>query len=257
MAEAYRNLTATGAVGLATTDNLNFGNPERPEIMGQLVGCIKGIAEAVAGLGMPIVSGNVSLYNETEGEAILPTPTIGAVGLLGSIEDLIRIAPHENDVIVLVGTTSGHLGQSSLLYELHGVQAGDAPDVDLSAERVAGACVLEANQRGLITAAHDLSDGGLAIAATEMAIAGQVGAIVRSSDTLDDARWFYGEDQGRYLLACAESDVDSLIDVFTSQGVTAVQVGQFTGENICLGNGSVPLNEVAKLHDEGLQKLVG
>ena len=138
VAEAYRNLSATGARPLAATDNLNFGNPERPEIMGQLVGCIQGIGKACAALDMPIVSGNVSLYNETEGRAILPTPTIGAIGLLASLDDLIRMAPHEGDVLLLLGTTRGHLGQSALLAELYGREEGDAPPVDLAAERAAG-----------------------------------------------------------------------------------------------------------------------
>jgi phosphoribosylformylglycinamidine synthase len=120
VAEAYRNLTATGAQPLAATDNLNFGSPERPEIMGQFVGCVKGIGAACAALGMPIVSGNVSLYNETEGRAILPTPTIGAVGLLHSLDALIGMAPRAGDVLLLLGETRGHLGQSALLAELWG-----------------------------------------------------------------------------------------------------------------------------------------
>jgi phosphoribosylformylglycinamidine synthase subunit PurL len=129
VAEAYRNLVATGARPLAATDNLNFGNPERPEIMGQLVGCIRGIGAACATLGMPIVSGNVSLYNETEGRAILPTPTIGGVGLIEDLGAVIRMGPRAGDALVLVGETGGHLGQSVLLAEVFGLEDGPPPPV--------------------------------------------------------------------------------------------------------------------------------
>ena len=156
VAEAYRNLVASGARPLAATDNLNFGNPERPEIMGQFVGCIRGIAAACKALDMPIVSGNVSLYNETEGRAILPTPTIGGVGLIESLDDVIRMAPRAGDRLLLVGATRGHLGRSALLAELLGREEGEAPPVDLAAERAAGELVLAANAEGLVGAAHDL-----------------------------------------------------------------------------------------------------
>ena len=172
VAEAYRNLSATGARPLAATDNLNFGNPERPEIMGQLVGCIRGIGSACTALDLPIVSGNVSLYNETEGRAILPTPTIGAVGLLNSLDEVIRMAPSAGDVLLLLGKTSGHLGQTALLAEVFGREEGDVPPVDLPAEVAAGTFVRASKAAGLITAAHDLSEGGLAMAAAEMALAG-------------------------------------------------------------------------------------
>ncbi|MBA3324876.1 MAG: phosphoribosylformylglycinamidine synthase subunit PurL, partial [Rhodobacteraceae bacterium] len=152
VAEAYRNLTATGARPLAATDNLNFGNPERPEIMGQLVGCIEGIAEACAALDMPIVSGNVSLYNETEGRAILPTPTIGGVGLLESLAELIGMAPRPGDRLLLLGESRGHLGQSALLAEVLGREEGDAPPVDLAAERAAGDFLRAAKAAGLVSA---------------------------------------------------------------------------------------------------------
>src|SRR5690606_15758873 len=165
VAEAFRNLSATGARPLATTDNLNFGNPEKPEIMGQLVGCIQGIAEACRALDMPVVSGNVSLYNETDGRAILPTPTIGAVGLLDSLDQIIRMAPGADEALVLIGETSGHLARSAYAWELFGEANGPPPPVNLAAERAAGELVRALHEAGLITAAHDLSDGGLAIAA--------------------------------------------------------------------------------------------
>ena len=173
MAEAYRNLTATGARPLAATDNLNFGNPERPEIMGQLVGCIKGIAAACKALDMPIVSGNVSLYNETEGRAILPTPTIGGVGLIERLDQVIRMAPRGRGPAAADrrdARASRAVGARSP--RSSGGEEGDAPPVDLAAERAAGEFLRRANAAGLVGAAHDLSDGGLAVAAAEMALAG-------------------------------------------------------------------------------------
>ncbi len=181
VAEAYRNLTAVGALPLATTDNLNFGNPEKPEIMGQLVGAIKGIGEACRALDFPIVSGNVSLYNETDGTGILPTPTIGAVGLLASLDDLIAGLPQDGDIALVIGETHGHLGQSALLAEAFGREEGDAPPVDLAAERLHGE-FLRAN-RALLRAATDLSDGGLALAAFEMAEGAGLGVTLDTEKT--------------------------------------------------------------------------
>ena len=166
VAEAYRNLSAVGALPLATTDNLNFGNPEKPEIMGQFVGAIKGIGEAVAALNRPIVSGNVSLYNETDGQGILPTPTIGAVGLIAEGEEAITGEVREGHIALLIGETTGHLGQSALLAEVFNREDGDAPTVDLEAEKRNGEFI-RAN-RELIKACTDLADGGLALAAFEL-----------------------------------------------------------------------------------------
>jgi phosphoribosylformylglycinamidine synthase len=256
VAEAYRNLTATGARPLAATDNLNFGNPERPEIMGQLVGCIGGIGEACAALDMPIVSGNVSLYNETEGSAILPTPTIGGVGLLDDLGLLIRMAPRDGDRLLLVGETRGHLGQCALLAELFGREEGDAPPVDLAAERAAGEFLRAANARGLVAAAHDLSDGGLALAAAEMALAGGIGLEIVSEADMDLAEWFFGEDQGRYLIACAPEAVTALGAMAAAAGVAMRPVGRAQGTSLRLGPAVVPLDRLAGRHREGLARLM-
>ncbi|WP_424927645.1 phosphoribosylformylglycinamidine synthase subunit PurL [Amaricoccus tamworthensis] len=256
VAEAYRNIICTGSRPLATTDNLNFGNPEKPEIMGQFVGCISGIGAACSALDTPIVSGNVSLYNETDGTGILPTPTIGAVGLLADLDHLIGAAPTSGDAAVLIGKTSGHLGQSAVLAELFDREEGDAPEVDLDAERSAGDFILAANQAGLISAANDLSDGGLAICAAEMALAGNVGVDVVTSDNLSETGWFFGEDQARYLLAANPENLRSLLDLAASHGVPAQQVGKFTGDTIRLGAERVPLSEVAEAHASGLTKFL-
>ncbi|MBC57533.1 MAG: phosphoribosylformylglycinamidine synthase II [Confluentimicrobium sp.] len=229
VAEAYRNLCAVGARPLATTDNLNFGNPEKPEIMGQFVGAIKGIGAACSALDMPIVSGNVSLYNETDGSGILPTPTIGAVGLLTHLDELIAGVPEEGQIALLVGETAGHLGQSALLYEVFHREDGDAPHVDLDAERRNGEFI-RAN-RDLIGACTDLSDGGLALAAFEMAEAGGIGVQLDAEDTPT----LFGEDQGRYLLACSFDQAEALMVAAGHAGVHIETVGRFGGDVVKFG----------------------
>lgn len=241
VAEAYRNLCASGAKPLATTDNLNFGNPEKPEIMGQLVGAIQGIGEACSALDMPIVSGNVSLYNETDGAPILPTPTIGAVGLLKFAKNLIGNEPNAGDFAILVGDTQGHLGQSALLAEVFNREDGDAPAVDLVAERRNG--VFVRNNRKMITAATDLSDGGLALAAFEMAAAGNVGVTIEDGDTAD----VFGEDQARYLLACSYDCAETLMIAASHADVAVKIVGRFGGETVKIGSAEAPLTELCDL----------
>jgi len=248
VAEAYRNLTAVGATPLATTDNLNFGNPEKPEIMGQFVGAIKGIGAAVAALDMPIVSGNVSLYNETDGRAILPTPTIGAVGLLKSLDDLIAGRPVEGDAVVLVGATAGHLGQSALLAEAFGIEGGDAPHVDLAAEKAHGDFI-RAN-RAHIRACTDLGDGGLALAAFEMAEGAGLGVTL---DTADIATLF-GEDQARYLIATA--DAEALVAAGKAAGVPVAVVGRFGGDAVSFGGDAAPLAALSDLYRGAFAKAV-
>ena len=242
VAEAYRNLIAVGALPLAATDNLNFGNPEKPEIMGQFVGSIKGIGEACAALDMPIVSGNVSLYNETDGKGILPTPTIGAVGLLSSLDDLIAGLPREGDLAVIIGETKGHLGQSALLAEAFGREEGDAPHVDLAAERRNGE-FLRANRK-LLGAATDLSDGGLALAAFEMAENAGIGVTIESGDIA----FLFGEDQARYLAAVRPSDIAALTAAAGAADVTLAQVGRFGGAAVTLGAASAPVAELSKIY---------
>ncbi|ULB09109.1 phosphoribosylformylglycinamidine synthase subunit PurL [Cereibacter azotoformans] len=251
VAEAYRNLTAVGAKPLATTDNMNFGNPEKPEIMGQFVGAIKGIGAAVAALDMPIVSGNVSLYNETDGVAILPTPTIGAVGILQSLDELIAGQPEEGDVALVIGETKGHLGQSALLAELLGREDGDAPHVDLDAEKRHGE-FLRANRK-LVSAATDLSDGGLALAAFEMAEGAGLGLTLTVTGTAQ----LFGEDQARYLVAVHPDQTKALQAAAEAAGVPLQQVGQFGGEEVTLGTVSAPLVDLSRLHRGAFAAAIG
>ncbi len=257
VAEAFRNLCATGARPLAITDNLNFGNPERPEIMGQLVGCIRGIGEASRALDMPVVSGNVSLYNETEGRAILPTPTIGAVGLLEGLDEVIPMAAPPDAALVLLGPVIGHLGQSALLAELWAREEGAAPPVDLDAERRAGELVRGLKAKGLVLAAHDLSDGGLAVAAAEMALAAGQGVRIDAREGHSAAAWFFGEEQGRYLLAAAEAAVDAILEAARVAGVPAMRVGEVVGDAVRLGDSAAPLDDLRAASENALPRLMG
>ena len=251
VAEAWRNLVACGATPLAATDNLNFGNPEKPEIMGQFVGAIKGIGEACRALDFPIVSGNVSLYNETDGQPILPTPTIGGVGLLETLDDLIAGLPSDGDVILVVGETRGHLAQSALAYEAFGIEDGDAPPVDLDAERRHGDFILQ--NRARIRACADLSDGGLALAAFEMAEAARIGV------TLDDTDigQLFGEDQARYLIAASADDAAGLADAARTAGVPVTQAGHFGGDVVTLGGDAAPLAELSALYRTAFAAAIG
>ncbi len=251
VAEAYRNLTAVGAKPLATTDNLNFGNPEKPEIMGQFVGAIKGIGAAVAALDMPIVSGNVSLYNETDGAAILPTPTIGAVGLIDDAEHAITGVPREGHVLLMLGAAEGHLGRSALLAEVFNRSDGDAPHVDLEAEKAAGDFIRD--NRDWITACTDISDGGLALATYEMAEAGDVGAVLSVTDTPG----LFGEDQGRYLIACNFDQAEALMGAAAKADLPLVTVGKFTGSDLVIGTSSAAVAELRETSRATLPALFG
>jgi len=253
VAEAFRNQCATGARPLATTDNLNFGNPEKPAIMGQLVGCIKGIGAACVALDMPIVSGNVSLYNETDGTGIHPTPTIGAVGILDNISQLIRMIATAGDQIVLLGDTTGHLGQSALLADVLGLEIGDAPSVDLVAERKAGELVRALHGAGAITAAHDVSDGGIALAVTDMCLMSDVGATIENRSHLANISWCFAEDQARYLLAC--TNVDKVLSMAQAAGVPAVAIGQFSGKTLDLCGATVALSDIKSAYQCGLSNV--
>ena len=250
VAEAYRNLTAVGALPLATTDNLNFGNPEKPEIMGQFVGAIQGIDAACRALDVPIVSGNVSLYNETDGTGILPTPTIGAVGLLTSLDDLIAGLPAEGDIALVIGETKGHLGQSALAYEAFGIEAGDAPSVDLAAERKHGE-FLRANRK-LLNAANDLADGGLALAAFEMAEEAGLGLALDASEIAA----LFGEDQARYLVACSAANAAALEAASAAAGVPLSRVGRFGGAEVAFGSAKAPLAELSALYRSAFKAAV-
>jgi phosphoribosylformylglycinamidine synthase len=230
VAESWRNLTATGALPLALTDNMNFGNPERPEIMGQFVGVIEGMREACLALDYPVVSGNVSLYNETSGSAILPTPVIGGVGLVADAHRAVDLALKEaGNALILIGDTRGHLGCSLYLREIEGREAGPPPPVDLVAERKNGDFVRGQIGAGRVAACHDIGDGGVLVALAEMAMAGGAGATLDPLPAgLPPHAWLFGEDQGRYLIETG--DADRILAAAGVAGVPARRIGSVAGE---------------------------
>ncbi|RWE97169.1 MAG: phosphoribosylformylglycinamidine synthase subunit PurL [Mesorhizobium sp.] len=258
VAECWRNLTATGALPLAATDNLNFGNPERPEIMGQFVGAVKGIGDACRALGFPIVSGNVSLYNETKGRGILPTPTIGGVGLIADWSKMARIGfAAEGQMIVLVGAPpswGSHLGQSVYMRDIHGRADGPPPPVDLAHEKRVGDHVRSLIASGVVTAAHDISDGGLAIALAEMAMASGIGAAIPGLTGTDPIPVWFGEDQGRYLLTLSidpqSGEWDRIRQEQEKLGIFAPWIGTTGGRDLKLGDARpVPVSELKAAHE--------
>ena len=266
VAECWRNLTATGAEPLAATDNLNFGNPERPEIMGQLVEAIRGIGDACRALEFPIVSGNVSLYNETNGRGILPTPTIGGVGLLDDWAKMARIgfaAPHQ--AVLLVGAPPAwgtHLGQSIFLRDLFGRTEGPPPPVDLAHERRVGDFVRGLIRDGVATAVHDLSDGGLAVALAEMAMASGIGATVTEVPDTDLMPVFFGEDQGRYLVAThldpREEAFAELQDLAKGSGIFMPWIGVTGDDALKLGDArAIPIVELRAAHESWFPRFMG
>ena len=236
VAEAWRNITAVGGRPLAITDNMNFGNPEKPEVMGQFAAAIRGMATACEALKFPVVSGNVSLYNETEGRAILPTPAIGGLGVIDDAAMAVGIALPPWLDLVLIGASRGWLGQSLWLREIAGREEGAPPPVDLAAEKVAGDFVRMQIAAGNVRACHDVSDGGLLVAVAEMCMASGVGARLSTGprDIPGHAFWF-GEDQGRYLLAVADSP--QIIRAAEGAGVPVARIGHSGGRDLTLPDG--------------------
>jgi phosphoribosylformylglycinamidine synthase len=248
IAEAWRNITATGATPLAVTDNLNFGNPEKPDIMGQFVAAITGMGAACRALDFPIVSGNVSLYNETQGTGILPTPAIGGLGVIADAAQAVGLAPAPGAELVLIGHTEGHLGASLWLREITGSEAGPPPPVDLIAERRNGDFVRAAILNGDITACHDLSDGGLLIAVAEMALAASHGiTLLQPETTAAPHEFWFGEDQARYIAATA--DAGALIAAAEAARIPAFRLGRVEGNDLTLPDGTpISLRRLAEAH---------
>jgi phosphoribosylformylglycinamidine synthase len=257
VAEAWRNLTAVGAEPIAVTDNLNFGNPERPQIMGQIVRALDGMGEACRALDFPIVSGNVSLYNETNGVAIPPTPTVGAVGL---IEDYAHRAGYgglkAGDFLVLIGETHGALGASLYLREILGRTDGAPPPVDLAAERRNGDFVRSLIASDQIKVCHDLSDGGLLGAAADMALASQMGLELNATSHLHAQAYLFGEDQARYLLATPEPA--SILEAAQKAGVHAIVAGRAGGEYFASADlFRIPMSELRAANEGWMPALMG
>jgi phosphoribosylformylglycinamidine synthase subunit PurL len=250
VAECWRNLTAVGAEPIAVTDNLNFGNPERPDVMGQFVLAVRGIGDACRALDFPVVSGNVSLYNETNGRSILPTPTIGGVGLIEDLRIMATLSlKTEGEDILLIGGHGSHLGQSLYLREVHGREDGPPPPVDLDRERSHGDFVRMLIRGGRLTACHDISDGGLAVAVAEMALAGNVGARIQASPEIDHVALF-AEDQARYLVSCRPDEAKAIRDEARRHGLEALAIGHTEGRQLIVeGRMSISLDDLRQAHE--------
>ncbi len=250
VAECWRNITATGAEPLAATDNLNFGNPEKPEIMGQLVKAIEGIGEACRALSFPIVSGNVSLYNETNGEAIPPTPTIAGVGLLPDWSKMAKVGGmKEDDVIILLGGDGTHLGQSVYLRDINGRADGPPPPVDLVVEKRNGDFVRSAIRNGQVSACHDISSGGLGMAMAEMCMAAGMGADIDAGQGPMHALLF-GEDQARYIVTVPAGQADWLTVNAEGAGVPFRVLGKAGGSALTVeGAMSISVKDMIEAHE--------
>ncbi|GAA0551038.1 phosphoribosylformylglycinamidine synthase [Rhizomicrobium palustre] len=261
VAEAYRNISAVGGTPLALTDCLNFSNPEKPEAMGEIVAGIEGMGEACRALDFPIVSGNCSLYNETQGTGILPTPALGGVGLLKDISKMATVAfKRDGDAIVLFGETKGHLGASVYVREIEGKEEGACPPVDLEIEKKHGTFIRGLIEAGTLDTVHDIADGGLLVAVAEMALASDIGAVLRINYGPEKFLPFlFGEDQGRYLAALPESEADAVLEAAKEAGVPARIIG-FTGAvspagvPVLMGPGlpATALEKLRKAHEEWL-----
>jgi phosphoribosylformylglycinamidine synthase II len=252
--ETWRNISATGATPLAITNNLNFGNPEKPEIMGQFIAALDGMGDACRALDYPIVSGNVSLYNETSGQAIQPTPAIGGVGVIADYKKAVGLAfVNEGDTIILIGDTQGHLGQSLYLREIHGLEKGQVPPTDLTTEKKHGDFVRAQIQVGLITACHDISDGGLLCAVVEMAMAAPMGATLNAPNT--GAGFWFGEDQSRYVITTKTPD--KFLQLAAQSGVKAMTLGVTGGQDIVIDDQKISVTELITLNEEWLPNYMG
>ena len=254
VAECWRNLTATGSDPLAITDCMNFGNPERPEIMGEFVAAVKGMAEACTALSFPVVSGNVSLYNETNGVAIPPTPAVGGIGLIPDIATMATIAlTRDRDVLILIGPEGSHLGQSLYQELATGTYEGAPPHVDLDAERQTGDFVRGLIRTGRVSAAHDISDGGLLVTIAEMALAGGRGITLEATPEAPAHAIWFGEDQGRYVIAAAPDEAASILHDASKAGIPARVVGKATGETLKLpGEAPLSLDVLRAAHERWL-----
>lgn len=259
VAETWRNLTAVGATPLAITNCLNFGNPQKPEVMGQLVGCLEGMAEACRALDYPVISGNVSLYNETNGKGILPTPAIGGVGILkDSTKHTATCRLKDGETLLLIGDTKGHLGSSLYLREIIGREEGAPPPVDLGIEKKHGDFIREHITSGHIHACHDLSDGGLLVAIAEMCLCSDTGARIKLPEALPAHAFAFGEDQARYLIAANDEQAQKIEQDAKQQSIPCLRLGMAGGAEIVIENiGSLSMIELRTLHESWFPHYMG
>ena len=247
--ESYRNLCSVGALPLAITDCLNFGNPEKKEVMGQIVDAIRGISDACNKLSMPVVAGNVSLYNETEGKSIPPTPQIGAVGIINNTDNQLsnKISKNNNQDIIVIGSTRGHLQCSIYAKEIAKIEKGCPPNINLDEELQHGKFILDLASLGLIDACKDLSDGGIGIALAELCIMSKVGCEIISPKSLNVNQWLFGEDQARYIIITNKSEV--IMNKAKSMNIEAKIIGKIKGNSFSLNNNKISIEKITNIRN--------
>ncbi len=259
VAETWRNITAVGAKPLAITNCLNFGNPQKPRIMGQIVGALEGMAQACRALDYPIISGNVSLYNETNGVAVQPTPAIGGVGVIADVSKAVGNAFKDiGDNIIVIGKNNGHLGASIYLREIEGSEEGTPPPVDLAEEKKNGDFVRSLIESGKVKACHDISDGGLYVAIAEMAMRNKVGCFLDPKTYgVPLFAYLFGEDQGRYLIAVNDADREDILDAADEAGVKIRTIGGTIAEaELRIGGNSVSIAELEEIYESVLPNMM-
>ena len=251
--ETWRNLVASGALPIAITDCMNFGNPEKPEIMGEFVECIRGMTEACSALDYPVVSGNVSLYNETNGEGIYPTPAIGGVGLIKDISKTKTIAFKQKDTLVYtIGETNGHLGNSQFLSIILDKELGSTPIIDLNNELKNGKFVLELISQNLALSVHDIGEGGLLVAAAEMSLSSGIGIFINCERK--NHAYLFGEDQGRYIIEIDKKNEALLNKLSNDHSVVLECIGHTTDENIEIKDiGKISIIDLKTNHENWFQ----
>lgn len=235
VAEAARNLTCSGAVPLAVTDCLNFGNPEKPEVFWQFKEAVQGMADACRELDTPVTGGNVSLYNETKGEAVYPTPVVGMVGLVEDVDHITTMDfKNSGDIIILLGQNKDELGASAYISIIHGLEAGRPPEINLQTEKLLQNTVRDLIRKGLVNSAHDCSEGGLAVALAESCIAGKVGAEVTLTDGIRASSQLFGESQSRIIISIPKDKVDQVLSILNSGQVPFKVLGSVCGEELSI-----------------------
>ncbi|MCI5048778.1 MAG: AIR synthase related protein [Rickettsiales bacterium] len=254
--ETYRNISASGAEPLAITNCLNFGNPEKEDVMGQIVGCITGISEACKTLNYPVISGNVSLYNETNGKAISPTPTIGGVGLMKDASNVLGSSfSQEGLAVYVIGQTNGHVGASLYLREVEGREEGAPPPVDLMTERKHAHFIRSMNELKLLSACHDISDGGLLVALAEMCMEHEIGAQLHFPIGIDHPlAYAFGEDQARYVIAVEDSKKDDVLLSANRLDIPITDLGHTGGDMLIIENFTrAPVDHLKMIHRDWLK----
>lgn len=249
IAEASRNLVCSGARPLAVTDGLNFGSPMKKEIFWQFEEAVMGMTEACKLLDTPVIGGNVSFYNETETDAIYPSPIVGMVGVIEDVKNIkTQDFKEEGDVIVLLGETKNELGGSEYMKVIHETVSGKPPVIDLELESRVQKCCLESIDEGLVLSAHDCSEGGLAVAVAESCIAGNIGATVELESDMRKDSLLFGESQSRIVITVKEDSLETLEKIASRNEVRMTKIGTVGGEDFkIVVNGKEEINKTLKL----------